>query len=97
MGLAAFVAVTVLLPAVAAFVSGRVGPVVLGAVAAWTVVGWISLQVTDADLHMDGFGVLIVWAEIAALAAIGAYAGLLLRRRLRPGPEGSPRPLADDR
>jgi hypothetical protein len=37
--------------------------------------------VSDADLHVEGLGILFVLVEVALLAALGATAGVLLRRR----------------
>jgi hypothetical protein len=77
------VGAAVALPAVAGFVVQRVGPVVLGAVCLWLLVGWIDLERTNADLHFEGLAVVVVLTGLAGFAALGAFMGATARRRLQ--------------
>jgi hypothetical protein len=77
------VGAAVALPAVAGFFVQRVGPVVLAAVGLWLLVGWVDLERTNADLHFEGFAVLVVLTGLAGFAALGAFLGATARRRLQ--------------
>lgn len=67
------------LPAIAGFVSHRVGPVVLGAVVSWIALGIADEAITDSELHVEGIGLLFSLAVLAGLAALGAWAGTAIR------------------
>jgi hypothetical protein len=77
------VGAAIALPAVAGFLVQRVGPVALGAVCLWVLVGWVDLERTSADLHFEGLAVLVVLSGLASLAALGAFIGATARRRLQ--------------
>jgi hypothetical protein len=77
------VGAAVALPAVAGFLVRRIGPVVLGSVCLWLLVGLADLVRTDADLHPEGLAPLVVLTGLAGFAAVGAFAGATARRRLQ--------------
>jgi hypothetical protein len=70
-------------PAVAGFFVQRVGPVVLGAVCLWLLVGLVDLERANSDLDMEGLAVLVVLTGLAGFAALGAFIGATARRRLQ--------------
>jgi hypothetical protein len=78
------VGVAVALPAVAGFFVQRVGPVVLGSVCFWLLVGWADLERSDADLQIEGLAPLFVLTGLAGFAAVGAVIGTKARRRFQP-------------
>jgi hypothetical protein len=78
------VGVAVALPAVAGFFVQRVGPVVLGSVCFWLLVGWADLERTGADLQIEGLAPLVVLTGLAGFAAVGAFIGNKARRRFQP-------------
>jgi hypothetical protein len=47
-------------------------PAILGAVCLWLLVGWVDLERTNADLHVEGLAVLVVLTGLAGFAALGA-------------------------
>jgi hypothetical protein len=77
------VGAAVALPAVAGFFAQRVGPVVLGAVCLWLVVGLVDLERSNADLDFEGLAAVVVLSGLAGFAALGAFIGTTARRRSR--------------
>ena len=75
--------VAVALPAVAGFFVERVGPVVLGSVCFWLLLGLADLARTDGDVQIEGLAPLVVLTGLAGFAAVGAFIGTKARRRVQ--------------